>query len=117
MADLNSIQKEILELKIKKKTNIEIAAYINEKYQRSYTINYISTIFKQQIVKKISTAAALHLLVMENLFFPENFKKCSRCGAVLLKDAEFFMRKSRSRDGFSSRCKHCDRLIRGGYKN
>lgn len=117
MADLNSIQKEILELKIKKKTNIEIAAYINEKYQRSYTINYISTIFKQQIVKKISTAAALHLLVMENLFFPENFKKCSRCGAVLLKDAEFFMRKSRSRDGFSSCCKHCDRLIRGGYKN
>lgn len=117
MADLNSVQKDILQMKIKKKTNLEIMEFINREYQRSYTVNYISTIFKQQIVKKITAAAALHLLVMENIFFPENFKKCSKCGVTLLKDAEFFMRKSRSKDGFSSRCKHCDRLIRGGYKN
>lgn len=116
MADLSDIQKEILELKIQKKTNQEIVSYINQKYNRSYTVNYISTIFTQQIVKKITAAAVLHEVVMENIFFPENFKKCSRCGAMLLKDAEFFMRKSRSSDGFSSRCKNCDREIRGGYK-
>lgn len=117
MADLNPAQREILQMKIEKKTNLEIKDYINEKYKKSYTINYISTIFKQQIVKKITAAAELHLLVVENLFYPENFKKCSKCGVTLLKDAEFFMRKSRSKDGFSSRCKHCDRLTRGGYKS
>lgn len=116
MADLSDIQKEILELKIKGETNLKIVEYINQKYQRSYTVNYISTIFTQQIIKKISMAAALHQKVMENIFYPENFKKCNHCGATLLRDADFFMRRSRSNDGFTSRCKKCDKIIRGGYK-
>ena len=49
-------------------------------------------------------------------FGPENFKKCVRCGDMVLKDASFFMRKSRSSDGFASRCKFCEREIRGGKK-
>lgn len=116
MADLSDIQKEILELKIKRESNQKIVNYINQKYKRSYTVNYISTIFTQQIVKKISNAAALHQKVMDNIFYPENFKKCSNCGATLLKDADFFMRRSRSIDGFTNRCKRCDKIIRGGYK-
>ena len=115
-ADLNELQREILELKKKKVPNSQIAATINSKYNRNYTVNYISTIFTQQIIKKITEAAQFHELIISNIFFRENFKKCVRCGDMVLKDASFFMRKSRSSDGFASRCKFCEREIRGGKK-
>ena len=44
--------------------------------------------------------------------FEENFKKCNGCGKILLVDAENFVRKSRSKDGFSTKCKKCDRADR-----
>lgn len=116
MADLTPIHHDILSLKIKKYPNQKIADIINEKYSRSYTVNYISTIFRQQIIKKINEAAELHYLVIGNIFFPENFKTCARCGRTLLLDSNFFMRKGRAKDGFSNRCKSCEREIRGGKK-
>lgn len=115
-ADLTPLQREILELKKRKIPNIKIAATINEKYGKKYTVNYISTIFTQQIIKKITEAAQLHELIISNIFFKENFKKCTKCGDMVLKDANFFMRKSRASDGFVSRCKICEREIRGGNK-
>lgn len=115
-ADLTPLQREILELKKRKIPNIKIAATINEKYDKKYTVNYISTIFTQQVIKKITEAAQLHELIISNIFFKENFKKCTKCGDMVLKDANFFMRKSRASDGFASRCKICEREIRGGNK-
>lgn len=111
-ADLTPLQREVLELKRKKVPNSKIAATINEKYNRNYTVNYISTIFTQQVIKKITEAAELHQLVISNIFFKENFKKCVKCGDMCLKDAKFFMRKSRASDGFASRCKFCERETR-----
>ena len=116
-AELTPLQEEILILKKKKVPNSKIAATINKKYQRNYTINYISTIFTQQVIKKITEAARLHELVISNIFFKENFKKCIGCGDMVLKDANFFMRKGRSSDGFASRCKICEKKIRGEKKS
>ena len=76
----------------------------------------MSTIFTQQVIKKITEAAQLHQLVVSNVFFKENFKKCSKCGDMVLKDANFFMRKGRASDGFASRCKLCEKEARGGKK-
>lgn len=115
-ADLSEIYKEILSLKIRKAKNQEIADYINKKYGKSYTANYISTIFKQKIIKKINETAVLHEKIISNIFFPENFKKCTRCGRTLLKDTEFFVRKSRAADGLTNRCKKCDKEVRNGRK-
>lgn len=112
LAQLTDIQEEILKLKIQKKKNSEIANYINEKYGKSYTDNYISTIFRQKIIKAINEAAAYHLLVFQNIFFEEEFKKCNTCGRLLLKDPHNFVRKARAKDGFTNRCKDCDRLAR-----
>lgn len=111
-ANLSPIHKEILELKIKKVKNQDIANYINSKYNKSYTDNYISTIFKQKIIKKINAAATLHKQIIGNIFFPEEFKKCTTCGRVLLKDPSLFVRKSRSPDGLANRCKRCDKALR-----
>lgn len=109
IADLNEIQREILRLKEKKEKNADIAGYINKKYGKSYTANYISTIFRQKIIVKINEAAELHRETIENCFFPENFRKCPDCGRVLLLDARNWVRKVRSKDGFQNKCKRCER--------
>lgn len=109
IADLTDIQREILRLKEKKEKNIDIAGYINKKYGKSYTANYISTIFRQKIITKINEAAELHQETVENCFFPENFKRCTDCGRLLLLDARNWVRKVRSKDGFKNKCKRCER--------
>lgn len=109
IADLTDIQREILRLKEKKEKNADIAGYINKKYGKSYTSNYISTIFRQKIIVKINEAAELHKDTIENCFFPENFRTCPDCGRVLLLDARNWVRKVRSKDGFQSKCKRCER--------
>ena len=112
IADLTDVQREILRLKEKKEKNSDIASYINKKYGKSYTANYISTIFKQKIIVKINEAVQLHQDTIENCFFPENFKKCSDCGRILLLDGRNWVKKTRSKDGFQSRCKRCEREAR-----
>lgn len=109
MTDLTEAQREILNLKIDKMKNQDIAIYINKKYNKSYTANYISTIFRQKIIPRINETVAYHARVIENLCFEENFKKCSCCGQTLLLDPHKFMRRSRSKDGYASRCKICER--------
>ena len=109
ITDLTEVQLEILRLKEKHIKNSDIASYINKKYGKSYTANYISTIFRQKIISKINEAVELHRETIENCFFPENFKKCSDCGRVLLLDGRNWVRKARSKDGFQNKCKRCER--------
>ena len=99
-------------MKIDKFKNQDIADKVNKKYDKSYTANYISTIFRQKIIPRINETAEFHAKIIENLSFPENFKKCNGCGKILLIDSLNFVRKSRSKDGFSTHCKNCDRLER-----
>lgn len=113
-ADLTDIQREILDMKLHKKKNTDISWEINHKYNKSYTPNYISTIFRQRIIPRINDAAALHKEIMANIFFPENFKRCTVCGEWKLRCPELFTRKSRASDGFSARCKICERQARQG---
>ena len=44
-ADLSEMHQEILDMKLKKVKNADIAAHINKKWKKTYTSNYISTIF------------------------------------------------------------------------
>ena len=60
----------------------------------SYRISYMQKKKNEQIV--------------QNLFFSEEFKKCSACGRTLLKSPRNFVRKSRSKDGYANKCKYCD---------
>lgn len=116
-ADLSDTQREILSLKLQHKKNSDIADIVNNKYSKSYTPNYISTIFRQRIIPKIAEAANYHEKVISNIFFPEEFKQCTLCGEVKLRDPINFTRKSRSSDGLSPRCKKCEKKIRQGGTN
>ncbi len=111
-ANLTPLQRDLLALKAKKWKNQEIADYLNKTYDKSYNANYISTIFKQKILIQIATAATRHQEILENIFFPENFKKCKDCGENLLLTTDNFMRKAKSKDGYSVRCKKCDKALR-----
>lgn len=111
-ADLTDAQREILELKIRKVKNQDIANYINNKYGKTYTINYISTIFRQKIIPSINNAAIYHKQIIRSLPFEEEFKVCTKCGRRLLRDPVNFVRKSRAKDGLSNHCKACDKRDR-----
>ena len=113
-ADLTDIQREILSMKLNKVKNTDIAWDINKKYGKTYTPNYISTIFRQRIIPRINDAATMHKEIIANIFFPENFKQCTCCGERKLRCPENFTRKSRANDGFSSRCKVCEKKARQG---
>ena len=109
IASLTDVQREILDLKSRKFKNQQIVEIINPKYNKTYNANYISTIFKQKILVLIAEAAKHHNDIIENIFFPENFKQCKDCGTILLLSPNNFMRKAKSKDGFSTRCKKCDK--------
>ena len=111
-AELSEVHKEVLDLKMKKMRNTDIASIINKKWGKSYTPNYISTIFRQHIIPRINDAAIFHEKIVSNLFFEEEFKTCTGCGETLLKCPENFTRKGRSKDGFTSRCKKCEKIAR-----
>ena len=111
-AELTDVQREILNLKIKKEKNQDIAFYINKKYGKTYTVNYISTIFRQKIIPAINNAASYHKQIIRSLPFDEEFKVCTKCGRRLLRDPINFVRKSRAKDGLSNHCKACDKRER-----
>lgn len=108
-AGLTETQLRILELKRKHWKNQDIADLVNKEFGKSYTANYISTIFRQKIIKKINETAAFHLENVENWFYPENFKVCVDCGRPLLLHERNWVRKARSKDGFQNRCKCCEK--------
>ena len=111
-ANLTSLQKDLLELKLQNISNFGIAKQINQTYNKTYNENYISTIFHQKVIPQVASAALAHREILENIFYPENFKKCRDCGRVLLLTSDNFMRQKKSSDGFAPRCKICEKLKR-----
>lgn len=111
LAQLEPLHKDILDWKVEKKSNSEIQSLIKEKYHHTYQVNYISTLYRK-VFDTIAETAAFHKTVCENLFFPEEFKKCKDCGRSLLLTNRDWVRRARSKDGFSPRCKHCEKIKR-----
>lgn len=111
-ADLSPIHTTILQMKIDKCSNQEIREVLIDKFDKVYNVNYISTIYRQKILKQISEAAALHREEFDNILNSKKFKKCNCCGKILLINRKNFVLKEKSRDGFSNRCKKCDKQKR-----
>lgn len=115
-AALSPVYDAILAQKLARIPNAKIRTSINQQFGKTYNENYISTIFHQKVVPAIVDAARLHREELENLFFPENWKKCSKCGRVLLMNTAYFMRKSQSKTGFAPTCKQCEKAKRDAMK-
>lgn len=106
-ANLSESRIYILERKVDKVTNEIIQKELIQKFELDYNINYISTIWKQEICKKIAEAAQFHKLKWDNRNKPDNWKVCSKCKKNKLRDPHEFTRRARAKDGYSSYCKKC----------
>lgn len=117
-AQLSDSQQKILQLKRANYKNSDIAAIVNKQFHKTYTPNYISTIYRKKILPAIADAATYHKNVICGLLTPqESFKTCSTCGTTYLRSDDNFVHKTRSKDGFSNRCKNCDKKERARLKN
>lgn len=106
-AELDEEKTLILQRKIKKVPVIDIKKELEEKLNISHSSNYISTIYTQKICREIAEGAALHYDMYMNREYTNMWKKCSQCGELKFLDPRVFMRKSRSSDGYNSKCKKC----------
>lgn len=112
LAGLDEVRSAILLLKRQEVSNTEIQKYLETKFGIHYNENYISTIYTKEISRKIAEAVTLHKDYWLQRNNPDAWKVCGCCGEYRLKDAREFVRKQSSLDGYTSRCKRCDRQKR-----
>lgn len=115
-ANLSEKQKLIIELKTRKIPNAKIAEIINKKFGTNHCENYISTLYKQQICRRIAEACRQHYDEYMCREIPTAWKKCSKCGEWKLVNNNNFAKRAKSADGFASICKSCDKIKRGEKK-
>lgn len=108
LANFSKARELILKGKESRLQNSEINIILEKNLQIHYNENYISTIYKGEICRKIAEAATLHFSYWELRNTPEAWKKCACCGQYKLRNSSEFIRKKTSSDGFSSRCKECE---------
>ena len=111
-AELDESRLEIIKLKKFKIPNTLIKKTLEKKFGSTYSENYISTIYTKEICKKIAEAATLHKDEWNSRNDESKWKKCSCCGRWKLIDKRNFVKKKNSADGFTSRCKSCDKKKR-----
>lgn len=101
------IYQRIVELKIDKKQNSEIREALRQEFGETYTIEYISSLWRNKIPKLIATAALEDYIIWQYKMFDLPEKKCSRCGQSKPAHNQFFSRNKTSKDGWYSICKAC----------
>lgn len=115
---LELMHRDIVMLKSLGRTNETIANYVNKEYDKTYSPNYISTIFRAKCCGGIVEAAQQHWEILQSLIKGKDaFKRCTACSKLLLRSPNNFVRKSRAKDGLAGRCKACDKIARSKNKN
>lgn len=109
ITELNEVKQRILKGKINQEPNEVIRLDLIKQFGVIHSANYISTIYKKGICVDIAERVKLHFDYFLNRDNGENWKVCSQCGRRKLRDTREFMRKSRSSDGLSGKCKCCEK--------
>lgn len=108
------LYKDLLIYKIDGLQNIEIQKRLEEDYDIKYSVEYLSSLWRNKIPKLIAETAEKRWL---NWHFTEEekgqWKRCSKCGQIKLAHNKFFSRNKSSKDGFYSICKECRNKKRG----
>ena len=111
-ANLSEQQLLIINDKKKRIPNKEIADHLMSELGIYHQENYISTIWNKSL-KLIAEAVELNFDEYLCKDYDKAWKVCNRCGKELLRDPRNFVRKVKASDGLTSRCKCCDRELRG----
>ena len=100
--------RDIVHMKINNKTNLEIAQELKNKYNISYSAEYLSSLWRQKIPKIIAEKEKEDFLLWYFTFEKKGvWKTCSCCKQTKLAHNKFFSKNKTSKDGFYSICKEC----------
>lgn len=99
---------DLLIYKIDGKQNTEIQELLYEKHGIKYSVEYLSSLWRNKIPKLLAEQAQEDYLVW--YYTTQEYgkwKRCSKCGQVKLAHNRFFSKNKTSKDGFYSICKDC----------
>lgn len=99
---------KLLIYKIDGKSNAEIQALLTQEFGLTYTVEYLSSLWRNKIPKLLAEKAKEDYLVWHYTYEEYGkWKKCSRCGEIKLAHNRFFSKNNTSKDGWYSICKEC----------
>ena len=107
------IYQRIVELKIDKRQNNEIQELLKEEFGTTYSIEYISSLWRNKIPKLIAEEALEDFLKWQYKIKNYPMKKCSKCGQLKPAHNQFFSKNKTSKDNLYSICKKCRNKKRG----
>lgn len=103
----------IVELKIDKKQNNEIQEILKNEFGKTYSVEYISSLWRNKIPKLIAEEALKDFLHWQYKQKGYPMKKCSKCGQLKPAHNQFFSKNKTSKDNLYSICKRCRNKKRG----
>ena len=102
------VYKTICECKTNNLQNVQIQEILKERHNISYTVEYISSLWRNKIPELIADCAIDEYI---NWYYTNKeqgkYKKCNRCGKVKLAHNRYFSKNKSSKDGWYSICKEC----------
>ena len=99
---------DIMIYKIDGLQNKDVAARIKQDYDVSYSVEYLSAVWRKKIPKIIADKAKEEWIVWHYTYEEKGkWKRCSRCHEIKLAHPYFFTRNKTAKDGWYSMCKCC----------
>lgn len=99
---------DLLIYKIDGKQNIEIQKLLEKDYGITYSLEYLSSLWRNKIPKLIAEQAEEDYLIWYYTYKERGYwKRCSRCKQIKLGHNKFFSKNKTSKDGWYSICKCC----------
>ena len=105
---------DLITYKVDGLQNTEIQKKLEEDYGIKYSVEYISSLWRNKIPKLIAETARKKWLVWHYTEQEKGaWKRCSKCGQIKLAHNKFFSRNKSSKDGFYFFCKDCRNKKKG----
>ena len=102
------LYRDLVIYKIDGLQNVEIQKKLEEDHGIKYSVEYISSLWRNKIPKLIAETAEKRWLVWHYTEEESGqWKKCSKCGQIKLAHPKFFSKNKSSKDGYYSICKCC----------
>lgn len=101
------IYQRIVEMKIDGESNAAIQVALAKEFDQTYTVEYLSALWRGKIPRMIAAAATEDFLTWQYRVRGYPMKKCTKCGEVKPAHNQFFSRNKTSKDSLYSICKKC----------
>lgn len=107
------IYRRIVELKIDGAQNIEIKDTLQLEFGMTYTVEYISALWRKKIPKLIAAGAKEDFITWQYEQRGYPMKRCTKCGKWKPANNVFYSRNNTSADGWYTICKRCRNKKKG----